>query len=218
MLLQKTGFLKKAGCCVFMLVIFLLLFGLSLSCLLISNSGLSPAEVYAQEALMNQRGYTESFKLLRSYNSPYWNNPDWADYFYSRVNGIGDYLINRQDKYLYRFRPIVRVNEGNNGDTVVMKKRQILIITLPSNISTGAGWFLDTDSLDKYVVEPIWGPYYFQKISLNFGGAPGYELCIFQAREPGTTTIKLEYKSPWEDYVDDTFEIEVVLGSVDEAI
>jgi len=85
---------------------------------------------------------------------------------------------------------------------------QQIIITIPSNATTGYAWELAT--LDTAVVENT-DQTYITPVS-DLAGAGGWERWTFKAIGAGSTTLRLEYRRSWEpDTVDpaDTFEITV---------
>jgi predicted secreted protein len=97
---------------------------------------------------------------------------------------------------------------SNNGDDVDVDEGETIGIILESNASTGYLWQLDTDELDDDVVSKVSSQYYQGGTLL---GAGGYEQWIFEAEEPGETTIRLEYKRSGETSAASTFEIDVTV-------
>jgi len=111
-----------------------------------------------------------------------------------------------------RFRHIItKLYKSNNGDKIILNSGEVLNITLPSNISTGYSWELDTDSLDRSIIREIDRYYINGKSRRQLMGTPGYDVWVFQASGLGTTTIRLEYKQSWVDEASDIFEIWVTV-------
>lgn len=108
-------------------------------------------------------------------------------------------------------RRITKLYKRNNGDEIILNSGDVLYITLPSNISTGYSWELDTDSLDRSIIREIDRYYINGKRWRQLPGTPGYDVWVFQASGLGTTTIRLEYKQSWVDEASDIFEIWVTV-------
>jgi len=84
---------------------------------------------------------------------------------------------------------------SNPGTPVVVQNESRFTIELASNVTTGYSWDfaipVNTDYLKvvkTYYNEP-------QNGLVGTGGTQGW---IFEAVQPGTTSITLEYKRPWE--------------------
>jgi len=101
----------------------------------------------------------------------------------------------------------VDLDADDDDTTITVEVGETIGIVLESNISTGYSWVLDTDELDPNVVTKVSSQYFPGNIYQL--GATGYERWIFEAEAKGDTTIKLDYKRPWEASVQDTFLIEV---------
>lgn len=99
-----------------------------------------------------------------------------------------------------------------DGSTVAISVSEQIIVTLVSNASTGYQWELA--QLDTAVLENTAQTYVAPAIAIP--GAPGSERWEFVGRAAGTTTLRLEYRRPWEDQeVDpaDTFEVTVTVSA-----
>jgi len=106
----------------------------------------------------------------------------------------------------------IYLDECANGTTVTASVSTLIIVTLASNASTGYQWELT--QLDTSVLENTADTYLPPAIAIP--GAPGSERWEFVARAAGTTTLRLEYRRPWEGQeVDpaDTFEVTVTVSA-----
>ena len=81
-----------------------------------------------------------------------------------------------------------RTIEANTGDKIV--------ITLPSNGTTGFQWALAGISDKTVVVQEGKSQYLTPKSTLV--GAGGQEVWTFKALKTGTSTISLEYSQSWQ--------------------
>jgi inhibitor of cysteine peptidase len=81
------------------------------------------------------------------------------------------------------------------GSKVIVKNGSRFTIELPSNVTTGYSWEygvpVDTNHL-KLVKT------YYNESQSDLVGAGGTQGWIFEAVQPGATSIALEYKRPWE--------------------
>ncbi|MBN1267207.1 MAG: protease inhibitor I42 family protein [Anaerolineales bacterium] len=102
----------------------------------------------------------------------------------------------------------IQVGPADNGAAVKLKQGQSLIITLASSPTTGYSW--------QPVLDPVFlaqtGEAKFEAES-SLIGAGGAETFEFEALEPGTTTLTLNYMRPWEEDVEpeEIFQITVVI-------
>jgi predicted secreted protein len=69
-------------------------------------------------------------------------------------------------------------------------------IILESNPTTGYSWHLDRN-LDESIVKFSGSKYVLPESNLE--GAPGKEVLIFTAVNPGTTNISMHYSRSWEN-------------------
>ncbi len=110
------------------------------------------------------------------------------------------------------------IDEDDDGEDITLEEGETLSIILKSMKSQGYEWILDTDELDTDIVKKVSdeffplpeGSAHIGYISYIPGLIEGVEQWIFKARNPGTTTICLEYLDPYDDRVRD-FEIEVTV-------
>jgi inhibitor of cysteine peptidase len=88
----------------------------------------------------------------------------------------------------------VYVTEAESGRTIVLSVGQELVITLASNPTTGYNWSHQSSSPnvlrvaeEKYVAtEPV------------LIGSGGEHRVVFSAAATGQTTLRFEYRRPWE--------------------
>jgi C1A family cysteine protease len=87
-----------------------------------------------------------------------------------------------------------KLSEADSGAQIELAGDQPLEVTLPANWSTGYRWEVaqaDQDVLRLAAqVQELGAP--------GMMGAPGYERLTFQAVGPGTTTLGLVYRRPWQ--------------------
>jgi inhibitor of cysteine peptidase len=88
----------------------------------------------------------------------------------------------------------VRLSEKDSGSTVVVKPGMSLIITLPSNPSTGYGWYAATDLF------PLGRPEVYASGATGVPGSPVLETRTYRITTAmaGPHRIYLEYKRAWE--------------------
>ncbi|HUU96054.1 MAG TPA: protease inhibitor I42 family protein [Phycisphaerae bacterium] len=106
----------------------------------------------------------------------------------------------------------IYLDESANGSTVTASVSTLIVVMLASNASTGYQWELA--QLDTSVLENTADTYLPPAIAIP--GAPGSERWEFVARAAGTTTLRLEYRRPWETQeLDpaDTFEVTVTVSA-----
>lgn len=86
------------------------------------------------------------------------------------------------------------ITEADNGKTVEVAKGNDLKVVLESNPTTGYSWQVKevNASILKQVGDPEFKP------DSSAIGAGGKETLTFNAASAGQTTLKLEYRRPWE--------------------
>ena len=100
------------------------------------------------------------------------------------------------------------LDSGDDGDDFTVDEGDTISIILSSNASTGYRWELDTGELDEDIVSDTSAQYYQGGYALGSGGT---EQWLFKAEEPGTTTIRLEYKRSGDTSPTDVFEVEITV-------
>jgi len=102
-----------------------------------------------------------------------------------------------------------RISAQDAGKTIELKTGDILIVSLEGNMTTGYSWVPAPQDpvLLKQVGDVQVTP------SSDLIGAPGLLATQFQAVATGQTTLRLEYKRPWEENVlpEKTFEVTLVI-------
>lgn len=81
------------------------------------------------------------------------------------------------------------------GDVTLPVGGQI-VLTLGSNPSTGFAWNHPAEISDGAVLQQV-----SQRLVMPdnpLPGTPGTEQWVFQAAQPGTSTVRLYYRRPWE--------------------
>jgi len=104
----------------------------------------------------------------------------------------------------------VRLGEADNGRSVTVAKGGTVIVTLPSNPSTGFSWAVVLPAPAQ--LEPQGEPKYVPSGSTTpVVGAGGTEVFTFRARATGTGTLELGYARPFEKGVppEKTFRVTV---------
>ena len=81
------------------------------------------------------------------------------------------------------------------GSPIIINKGDRFSVELPSNVTTGYSWEFGTPVDPKYLTV-VKTDYLNPDTTLE--GAGGTQVWVFEAIQPGSTTILLEYKRPWE--------------------
>jgi inhibitor of cysteine peptidase len=117
---------------------------------------------------------------------------------------IGSILLGMIKWYNYP----VQIDESCQGHTIELRKGQKLELTLTSNPTTGYSWQYSSP-LDTGNIKEI--KHYFESSS-SVIGAGGEEHWVYQAIKPGSLTINLEYRRPWENAPPEkTFTINIII-------
>jgi len=106
----------------------------------------------------------------------------------------------------------IYLDESANGSAVTTSVSALIVVTLASNASTGYQWELA--QLDTSVLENTAHTYVPPAIPIP--GAGGSERWEFVARAAGTTTLRLEYRRPWEAqevHPADTFDVTITVSA-----
>ncbi len=91
-------------------------------------------------------------------------------------------------------------SDADNGRTIELQVGQAFQLTLGSNPTTGYRWVFDGHSSGIVVQEgqPVYAADNPEK---GLMGGGGIEHWTFRAVKPGTETLRLEYRRPWEQAV-----------------
>jgi inhibitor of cysteine peptidase len=91
----------------------------------------------------------------------------------------------------------LQLDASADGTTQQLKPGEVMMITLESNPSTGFNWFATI--ADTNVLVQMGEPEFEEPSSSTpLVGAPGKLTIFFQAVNPGTTTLTLDYERGWE--------------------
>jgi len=103
----------------------------------------------------------------------------------------------------------VRLGAEDNGRQIELERRQILIVSLDSNPSTGYTW--EIAEIDELVLCQV-GKVQFE-LGSRMPGAPGQQVFRFEAMGAGQTSLRLIYHRLWETGVEParTFYIQVIV-------
>jgi C1A family cysteine protease len=96
----------------------------------------------------------------------------------------------------------VQINAEQNGKQITISANQVLEVQLPSNPSTGYGWYLRNNNNEIIrqvdgIIEQV-GDWEF--VSANRAqsiGAPGKQIIRFIGKSSGTTNLNFAYIKPW---------------------
>ena len=105
-----------------------------------------------------------------------------------------------------------RLGAADDGGTVTTRVGALLTVALASNPTTGFEWQLT--EMDETVLENTGQRYVSSPSLIPLVGAGGTEIWEFVARSEGTTTLRLEYRRPFEPEdldPEDSFEVTVVV-------
>jgi inhibitor of cysteine peptidase len=90
----------------------------------------------------------------------------------------------------------VHINEKRNGATVRMTAGQLLVLTLPSNPSTGYSW--DITGMNADLLKQYGPAETAQRSSQPMPGEPGTITYRFRAIGAGSDTLQLSYRRSFE--------------------
>lgn len=98
---------------------------------------------------------------------------------------------------------------------VALKVGQVLVVTLPSNPSTGYSWTISTAPDGAVLTQNGELTYAATNPDVVMPGSGGTETVRFTATAAGTTTIVLDYRRPWETDVPpvDTVTLDVTVAA-----
>jgi inhibitor of cysteine peptidase len=89
---------------------------------------------------------------------------------------------------------VMTLTDQDNGKTIDLTKGTTLVVKLASNASTGYSWSVQSHSP---LFKPLDSSYKEQKQPAQVAAA-GVQTFQWQATGPGNTTLRLEYRRPWE--------------------
>ena len=106
-----------------------------------------------------------------------------------------------------RIMQVARLTNAASGKTLVLDKPGLLALKLNANPSTGYSWQVSARSA---AVTKVGSSFTIVREEAMVG-APGTEIIFLNVQEPGTYTVNMEYKRPWEKLSLDKFSFTVVV-------
>ena len=103
---------------------------------------------------------------------------------------------------------VARLTNAASGKTLVLDKPGLLALKLNANPSTGYSWQVSASSA---AVTKVGSSFTIVREEEAMVGAPGTEIIFLNVQEPGTYTVNMEYKRPWEKLSLDKFSFTVVV-------
>ena len=107
-----------------------------------------------------------------------------------------------------RIMQVARLTNAASGKTLVLDKPGLLALKLNANPSTGYSWQVSASSA---AVTKVGSSFTIVREEEAMVGAPGTEIIFLNVQEPGTYTVNMEYKRPWEKPSLDKFGFTVVV-------
>lgn len=107
-----------------------------------------------------------------------------------------------------RIMQVAKVTGAAAGKTLIMEKCGLLALKMDANPSTGYGWQMSANSA---AVKTVGSSFTIPREEEARLGTPGVEIMFLNVEKPGTYTIKMEYKRPWEKISLDNFTFTVVV-------
>lgn len=107
-----------------------------------------------------------------------------------------------------RIMQVAKVTSAAAGKTLIMEKCGLLALKMDANPSTGYGWQMSANSA---AVKTVGSSFTIPREEEARLGTPGVEIMFLNVEKPGTYTIKMEYKRPWEKISLDNFTFTVVV-------
>jgi predicted secreted protein len=104
----------------------------------------------------------------------------------------------------------VSATEAQRGQTVRLGQGDRLRLTLPSNGTTGFTWtVVRMPPLLHWAAEGTEAP----EAPPGVAGAEGRQILIFEAKRPGSGTLRLRYRQPWQGgMTSDRFVLRIEVG------
>ena len=103
-----------------------------------------------------------------------------------------------------------QLDAGDDGSTVTVPASARFTVSLRSNPTTGYSWAIV--DLNTSIVENTDHQYVQDAAPPGMVGVGGTETWEFTGCSAGTTTLRLEYRRPWEDKEEaDSFEVTVTV-------
>lgn len=110
-----------------------------------------------------------------------------------------------------RILQIAKLTQNANGKTLRLPAGSAFAIKLDSNPSTGYSWQLKpAKNLEGNIVK-IGSSFIMPAANDNRTGMPGTEILMFAAGAPGVYDLCMEYKRPWEMFVNQTVAFKLIV-------
>ena len=109
-----------------------------------------------------------------------------------------------------RLLQIVRLTENVNGKELRMQAGQMFAMKLDANPSTGYSWNLKPDEANRGKIVKAGSSFMMPAADDNRVGTPGTEIIMFAVGTQGTYDICLEYKRPWEMFVNKSIKFKLI--------
>ena len=105
--------------------------------------------------------------------------------------------------------PAIQLDADDNGTAVTVAVSECFRVSLNSNPSTGYVW--EVAESDASILETT-GQRFAPAPGPDMPGKGGTDIWDFTGRSPGSTTLRLEYRRPWEtEGALDSFEVTVTV-------
>lgn len=106
-----------------------------------------------------------------------------------------------------RLLQIAKVTENVAGKTVTLPASGLIALKLDSNPSTGYGWEMSCASA---AVSKVGSSFTIPNANDGRTGVPGVEIMMLAVTQPGTYTVRMDYKRSWEKLSLQSFSFTVV--------
>lgn len=94
-----------------------------------------------------------------------------------------------------RIMQVARLTEAASGKTLLLDKPGLVALKLNANPSTGYGWQMQASSA---AVTKVGSSFTILREEEARVGTPGTEILFLNVQQPGSYTVTMEYKRPWE--------------------
>ncbi|MEE1193723.1 MAG: protease inhibitor I42 family protein, partial [Phascolarctobacterium sp.] len=108
-----------------------------------------------------------------------------------------------------RIMQVARLTAAASGKTLVLDKPGLLALKLASNPSTGYSWQMSANSA---AVVRVGSTFIIPREEEErvATGVAGTEILFLNVQQPGTYTVQMEYKRPWERISLDKFTFTII--------
>lgn len=112
---------------------------------------------------------------------------------------------------LLLFNSIAHALSKSSDEEIVTNRNRQFSFALESNPSTGYSWQLNGSSYDTSMIKKVSEKYSAPASIRPMVGAPGKQTFTFKALKPGSASIILQYKRPWEPQAAKTYKVDVII-------